>query len=172
MIRLTDSRIDSCCSKLTKNDLKGLVKVPCAYRGHTKYGSRSGQVTKGHGFQFLLHGRATHVLWLIFHAESDGNGYMWPQVTVLVISVHWKHKKSFIPYITKRGLRKKVNFQLFIFDIKMHFSRRALSQESSGAICFHMRCSEVPLIRENADDVTMPYTCWSYFLQFGGQKSR
>ena len=76
MIRLTDSGIDSCCSKLTKNDLKGLVKVPCAYRGHTKYGSRSGQVTKGHGFHFLLHGRATHVLWLIFHAESDGNGYM------------------------------------------------------------------------------------------------
>ena len=49
----------------------------------------------------------------------------------------------------------------------MHFSRRALSQESSGAICFHMRCSEVPLIRENAYDVTMPYACWSYFYNLG-----
>ena len=40
--------IDCFCSKLGQSSLKGLLKIPCEHRCHTKYGSGQGLVRKGH----------------------------------------------------------------------------------------------------------------------------
>ena len=53
--------------KLTQSNIKGILKIPCEHKFHTKYGSgssvedRSQKVTKGHQIQKSFFGHAAHI---------------------------------------------------------------------------------------------------------------
>ena len=89
----------------------GISAILCTGQGQ----DRSRKVTEGH---FLLHGYATHDLGVIFHAGSDGHGYIYPQLTLLIISVYLKHKNRLYTIRYSVGT-KKFHFQVFILYIKL-----------------------------------------------------
>ena len=72
-----------------------------AYRCHTKHRSRSGH--EGH---FLLRGHTTRVLWVVFHAESDGHPYVTKSANKkgLFSNFYFWNKTTFLDELCPRNL--------------------------------------------------------------------
>ena len=81
MMKPRAGNIDSFYLKLRQSKLKGLMKIPCDHKWHTKYGSGSRSrhkmprhVTKGHQKPFF--GHAAHDLSSLLHVEFKNRSHL------------------------------------------------------------------------------------------------